>query len=147
MGFLQDLWDGICDFTEGVVDFVAGALKMALAAVVWVVRGVFTIAEHVAGFAYNAFKGINRLLRGKTIITSGKKTTEKIADILKTMPKEEGEEIDLDKLDGKILVMATGINDDNEEIIIDSQLVDASECDYKLQAADDNGRLYVQGVR
>lgn len=164
MGVVQDFLGGIKSIISGGVKIVVAVgmatwamLKIACKAALWIVKGVFTMAEAGLDYVISTISKIFKpnaaeVVTGKTIVDlknfidqkyeEGNCTVEE-GEILVDMSNRLKNAYDNDEA----LIIARGEDEEGNETLAEPKFVKADDYDVRIKDAGNNGKIYVKKVR
>lgn len=158
----DQIWSGIKSIFVGGVKIVVGAaraawevMKFAVKAAVWVVVGVFTIAEHLASYVT---KTLSKLFTPNKIIFVPRRKVPSLVGFLQQEAERDGIADDPEILeisaqlnkaveDEQALIYTIGKSNDGEVAVSDPEFISAQQYDQKIADAEANNQIYTKKIR
>lgn len=139
----------------GAANAVWSVMKFAFKATLWVIDGVFKIAEHLASYV---IKTISKLFKPKKVVVVPPKKLPALQKFLEEQEKGGGIAEDpvtmeisnnLEKATnkGQSMIFATGEDADGEIAVSDPQFISAKSYDQKIAEAAQNNQIYIKKIR
>lgn len=165
MCVVQNFWGGVKSIISGGVKIAVAAgkaawamIKIACKVALWVIEGVFTMAE--AGVDY-VISTIKSFFTPKEVIVVGPSQNDAFSDFL-NQKIENGEYNGNDEetmlinlkdrceqayYNDEILIVSKGVDENGNEALAEPKFVKADDYDEKIKEADDEGKIYIKKIK
>lgn len=159
---MEDIWKGIKAIFVGGRKIVVGVakaawsvIKFAVKACVWVVAGIFTIAEHLASYVR---KTLTSLFKPEKAVVIPDNKVLPLIEFMNEQAEKDGIAEDPDIMEikaglkeaaknGQSMVFTIGKDNENQDAVSDPQFVSAASFDEKIKDARDRNQIYVKPIR
>lgn len=156
------MWDRVKSIFVSGVKFVVEVakatfevIKFAIKAAVWVVAGIFTIADHLTSYVS---KILSNLFTPEKIVVLPKKKVPALIEFLEQEARNEGiaEDPEVLEISGQLkkavdnqqaLIYSIGKDNEGEVAVSDPVFISASQYDQKIADAEENNQIYSTKIR